>query len=227
MSVYILCIDTALSTCSVAIFKDKALIASAKDERINTASEHINMLIQNVCEKANLELKNINAIAIAFGPGSYTGLRIGVSIAKGISYALDIPIIAISTLEIMNYKALELYPKTDFYLPNIDARRDEIYFSLYDDKKNIEINEQPKILDESFKKIFETEKTFTIFGNATEKIKLFLEENKNNTYIIDFEYNATNIGQLAHQLFIEKSFVDTAYFEPNYIKPFFLHTKKA
>ena len=69
---------------------------------------------------------------------------------------------------------------------------------------------------------FETEKTFTIFGNATEKIKLFLEENKNNTYIIDFEYNATNIGQLAHQLFIEKSFVDTAYFEPNYIKPFFL-----
>ncbi len=158
MSVYILCIDTALSTCSVAIFKDKALIASAKDERINTASEHINMLIQNVCEKANLELKNINAIAIAFGPGSYTGLRIGVSIAKGISYALDIPIIAISTLEIMNYKALELYPKTDFYLPNIDARRDEIYFSLYDDKKNIEINEQPKILDESLKKYLKQKK---------------------------------------------------------------------
>jgi tRNA threonylcarbamoyladenosine biosynthesis protein TsaB len=225
MSNYILCIDTALSSCSVAIFSNEKLIASAVEINANSASEKINLLIENVLAQANIKLKNLVAVAITNGPGSYTGLRISAAIAKAIAFSLEIPVIAISTLDNMFHHAFQRFPKTDFYLPNIDARRLEIFFSLYDSNKNKIIEDQPKIIDEQFFNMFEKEKTYTIFGNATAKIKSAMPEFKNIVYIDTFESSAIHLGALANEAYHKKKFVDLAYFEPNYTKPFFLYHK--
>lgn len=234
MSTYFLCIDTALSNCSVAIFQNFNLLAFENDIATNTASEKINLLIDDAIKKANIELSTINAIVVSAGPGSYTGLRISAAIAKGISYALSIPIIAISTLEIMYQKAKLQFPNYKYYLPCIDARRDEIYFSLYDrDSKLIE--DRPQILNDQFEDIFIQANIYLIFGNASEKVKTFLNASeKINSFLIEyaniyyannFVYDAKDFVNLANLYFSQKIFADTAYFEPNYTKPFFLQKK--
>ena len=123
MSVNIICIDTALSTCSVALANGTNLLGYSECLLPNTASEQINELINEALSQANLKLSDMQAIAISNGPGSYTGLRIGAAVAKGIAYALNIPIIALPTLAIMTNKAIISENISDFLVvPNIEAR---------------------------------------------------------------------------------------------------------
>lgn len=220
----ILCIDTALSTCSVALKIDGSVCFS-ENTKHNSASEQLNGLIEDVITQASIKLKNIDAVAISNGPGSYTGLRIGAATAKGLAYSLSIPIITISTLEIMTLKAVKDFSDFDFYVPNIDARRDEAYIAIYSKHlENIE-TAQPILLNDAFRKMINEDSKYIFFGNASEKIRQFLDTDYYQ-YNQEFAYNALDMISLSLEYFDNQKFADVAYFEPNYTKPFFLNEKK-
>ena len=170
MRVYILNIETSTKACSVALHKNGELIVSREDVTTNFShSEKLLKFISELFSDAKLSLSDLDAIAVSMGPGSYTGLRIGVSTAKGLCYGLDIPLISISTLKAMSFgMALEI--KADLYCPMIDARRMEVYSAFFD-IKNTEIRKiQADIIDENSYKL-ELEKKVVFFGDGSEKIK--------------------------------------------------------
>ena len=218
MGVYILNIETSTKACSVALHKNGELIVSREDVTTNFShSEKLLKFISKLFSDAKLSLSDLDAIAVSMGPGSYTGLRIGVSTAKGLCYGLDIPLISISTLKAMSFgMALEI--KADLYCPMIDARRMEVYSAFFD-INNTEVRKiQADIIDEnSYKK--ELEKKVVFFGDGSEKIKEKIRH-KNAMFISDIHPSAKNMGLLSYQKFTKSLFEDLAYFEPFYLKDF-------
>ena len=218
MGVFILNIETSTKACSVALHKNGELIVSREDVTTNFShSEKLLKFISKLFSDAKLSLSDLDAIAVSMGPGSYTGLRIGVSTAKGLCYGLDIPLISISTLKAMSFgMALEI--KADLYCPMIDARRMEVYSAFFD-INNTEVRKiQADIIDEnSYKK--ELEKKVVFFGDGSEKIKEKIRH-KNAMFISDIHPSAKNMGLLSYQKFTESLFEDLAYFEPFYLKDF-------
>ena len=218
MEVYILNIETSTKACSVALHKNGELIVSREDVTTNFShSEKLLKFISKLFSDAKLSLSDLDAIAVSMGPGSYTGLRIGVSTSKGLCYGLDIPLISISTLKAMSFgMALEI--KADLYCPMIDARRMEVYSAFFD-INNIEVRKiQADIIDEnSYKK--ELEKKVVFFGDGSEKIKEKIRH-KNAMFISNIHPSAKNMGLLSYQKFNKSLFEDLAYFEPFYLKDF-------
>ena len=218
MGIYILNIETSTKACSVALHKNGELIVSREDVTTNFShSEKLLKFISELFSDAKLSLSDLDAIAVSMGPGSYTGLRIGVSTAKGLCYGLDIPLISISTLKAMSFgMALEI--KADLYCPMIDARRMEVYSAFFD-INNTEVRKiQADIIDEnSYKK--ELEKKVVFFGDGSEKIKEKIRH-KNAMFISDIHPSAKNMGLLSYQKFTKSLFEDLAYFEPFYLKDF-------
>ena len=145
----ILGIETATKNCSVALFKDGLVIAEKENITDGyTHSEQLTLFIQDVIDSANISLNKVEAVALSMGPGSYTGLRIGTSTAKGLCYALDIPLIAISTLKAMAFAMAE-NQKSAIYCPMIDARRMGVFSALYD-SNNIQVRGvQADVVDEN------------------------------------------------------------------------------
>ena len=218
MGVYILNIETSTKACSVALHNNGELIVCREDVTTNFShSEKLLKFISKLFSDARLSLSDLDAIAVSMGPGSYTGLRIGVSTAKGLCYGLDIPLISISTLKAMSFgMALEI--KADLYCPMIDARRMEVYSAFFD-INNTEVRKiQADIIDEnSYKK--ELEKKVVFFGDGSEKIKEKIKH-KNAMFISNIHPSAKNMGPLSYQKFTKSLFEDLAYFEPFYLKDF-------
>jgi tRNA threonylcarbamoyladenosine biosynthesis protein TsaB len=159
-------------------------------------------------------------VVLSAGPGSYTGLRIGASLAKGICYAANIPLIAVSTLKAMA-TGLATQQPGKLLCPMIDARRMEVYTAIFDAELNILAKEQPLVLSEETATIFDFEKTI-FFGSGAEKI---LQINSKYNVIKDFKQNATHLITEGLAAYNRKEFADLAYFEPNYIKPFYSTSK--
>ena len=218
MRVYILNIETSTKACSVALHKNGELIVSREDVTTNFShSEKLLKFISKLFSDAKLSLSDLDAIAVSMGPGSYTGLRIGVSTAKGLCYGLDIPLISISTLKAMSFgMALEI--KADLFCPMIDARRMEVYSAFFD-INNTEVRKiQADIIDEnSYKK--ELEKKVGFFGDGSEKLIEKIKD-KNAIFVSDIHPSAKNMGLLSYQKFTKSLFEDLAYFEPFYLKDF-------
>ena len=218
MGIYILNIETSTKACSVALHKNGELIVSREDVTTNFShSEKLLKFISELFSDAKLSLSDLDAIAVSMGPGSYTGLRIGVSTAKGLCYGLDIPLISISTLKAMSFgMALEI--KADLYCPMIDARRMEVYSAFFD-INNTEVRKiQADIIDEnSYKK--ELEKKVVFFGDGSEKLIEKIKD-KNAIFVSDIHPSAKNMGLLSYQKFTKSLFEDLAYFEPFYLKDF-------
>ena len=218
MRVYILNIETSTKACSVALHKNGELIVCREDVTTNFShSEKLLKFISKLFSDAKLSLSDLDAIAVSMGPGSYTGLRIGVSTAKGLCYGLDIPLISISTLKAMSFgMALEI--KADLYCPMIDARRMEVYSAFFD-INNTEVRKiQADIIDEnSYKK--ELEKKVVFFGDGSEKIKEKIKH-ENAMFVSNIHPSAKNMGLLSYQKFTKSLFEDLAYFEPFYLKDF-------
>ena len=218
MRVYILNIETSTKACSVALHKNGELIVSREDVTTNFShSEKLLKFISELFSDAKLSLSDLDAIAVSMGPGSYTGLRIGVSTAKGLCYGLDIPLISISTLKAMSFgMALEI--KADLYCPMIDARRMEVYSAFFD-INNTEVRKiQADIIDEnSYKK--ELDKKVVFFGDGSEKLIEKIKD-KNAIFVSDIHPSAKNMGLLSYQKFTKSLFEDLAYFEPFYLKDF-------
>ena len=238
----ILGIETATKICSVAISRDGELLSIKEIGGEYSHSENLNHFIELACAEAKITLNQLDAIAISKGPGSYTGLRIGVSTAKGLCYGLDKPLIAVDTLKaltigvIMSHlHTLPLGARPDFsgegkggalFCPMIDARRMEVYTAIYN--SNFEMIEpiSAKIIDEnSFAHFLEKNKV-VFFGDGAEKCKLLLNNHPNAVFIDNVEPSAKYINQLALSKFKQGIFEDVAYFEPYYLKEFLATTPK-
>jgi tRNA threonylcarbamoyladenosine biosynthesis protein TsaB len=179
--------------------------------------------VQDLLQKSNLIFKNLNAIAVSSGPGSYTGLRIGVSSAKGLCYALNIPLIAIDTLQIMAIEASKKQT-SDVYLPMIDARRMEVYSACYDAMFQQFSFRAPLVMDaEKAKEIAAAlhDKRVTYFGNGAEKLIDLFKPFHQFIYLPDIVPQAESMILPAFQAYQNQNFCDLAYFEPEYLKPFY------
>jgi tRNA threonylcarbamoyladenosine biosynthesis protein TsaB len=220
---YILNIETSTKNCSVALSKNGKLIDAIdyKEEGYSHA-EKLHVFIEQLVSKNTLSLKDLSAIAVSKGPGSYTGLRIGVSTAKGLSYALNIPLIAISTLEHM---AHQIHDKNAFIIPIIDARRMEVYSAVFDSTQTKIREIKAEIIDEnSFSEYLSKKKTFFI-GDAVKKVKEVIKH-PNAVFIENSYPSAKEMTSLSYKKLVDKDFVDTAYFEPFYLKDFIVTRKK-
>ena len=220
----ILCLETATPVCSVALNSACCTLAMRETEGQNTHSEKITNFIREVMEEAKIDYPQLDAVAVSQGPGSYTGLRIGVSTAKGICYAADLPLMAIDTLEAMAYgmkdKLGSQIGPDDLLIPMIDARRMEVYASVFDANLN-KINDTAALVIEenSFEELRKDHRLW-LFGDGAPKLsKLF--ENQPNIHIIDgFKPSAAYMKVLAERALQQQQFVDVAYFEPFYLKDF-------
>ena len=223
MGVYILNIETSTKACSVALHKNGELIVCREDVTANFShSEKLLKFISELFSDEKLSISDLDAIAVSMGPGSYTGLRIGISTAKGLCYGLDIPLISISTLKAMSFgMALEF--KADLYCPMIDARRMEVYSAFFD-INNTEVRKiQADIINEnSYKK--ELGKKVVFFGDGSEKLIEKIKD-KNAIFVSDIHPSAKNMGLLSYQKFTKSLFEDLAYFEPFYLKDFVVGRK--
>lgn len=220
----ILCLETATPVCSVALNSACCTLAKRETEGQNAHSEKITNFIREVMEEAGIGYSQLDAVAVSQGPGSYTGLRIGVSTAKGICYAADLPLMAIDTLEAMAYGMKEklggqLEPN-DLLIPMIDARRMEVYASVFD--ANLQkINETAAlVIDEhSFDDLLEGHRLW-LFGDGAPKLGKLFEGHPNVNIIDGFKPSAAYMRLLAEQALQKQQFVDVAYFEPFYLKDF-------
>ena len=214
----ILLIETATKSCSVALALNGKVIACKQEVNENYShAEKLNTFIIALFQGRNISLQDLDAITVSKGPGSYTGLRIGVSTAKGLCYALDKPLISISTLRAMAYGVAQK-ASADLYCPMIDARRMEVYNAFYDDKNNeIRAVNADIINADSYQKELESEVLF--FGDGAEKCKQIIQHS--NAKFIDSIYpSSKDMIALAMQKFDKKEFEDIAYFEPYYLKDF-------
>ena len=220
----ILCLETATPVCSVALNSACCTLAMRETEGQNAHSEKITNFIREVMEEAKIDYPQLDAVAVSQGPGSYTGLRIGVSTAKGICYAADLPLMAIDTLEAMAYgmkdKLGSQIGPNDLLIPMIDARRMEVYASVFDANLN-KINDTAALVIEenSFEDLRKNHRLW-LFGDGAPKLsKLF--ESQPNIHIIDgFKPSAAYMKVLAERALQQQQFVDVAYFEPFYLKDF-------
>lgn len=213
---YILNIETATKNCSVSIAKDGiTLNCKQLAEEGYSHAEKLHVFIEQVLLETNLSFKDLSAIAVSQGPGSYTGLRIGVSAAKGLCFALDIPLIAVDTLEVL---ALQAKGSNGIVIPMIDARRMEVYSAVFDSELNKIREVRAEILTvDSFSEI---NSPIYFVGDCSEKCKTVLNK-ANHIYMDDIIYpSAKEMSVLSFDKFQKKIMVDVAYFEPYYLKDF-------
>ena len=215
---YILNIETATRNCSVSLAKSGKTIAYKEiADQGYTHAENLHVFIEEVLATASIKINDLNAVAVSCGPGSYTGLRIGVSAAKGLCYALKIPLIAVDTLNILAEKVTH---KNGLIIPMIDARRMEVYSAVFDENKNQIRTTQAEILTEN--SFSEYQETIYFVGDSTEKAKTILNK-PNFVFLDDIVFpSARDISSLAYEKYIQNHFEDVAYFEPFYLKDFLI-----
>jgi len=219
----ILNIETATQICSVALSDNDKIIASKYSEEKNAHSSVLTVFIDEILKSAGIEPQQLDAVAVSMGPGSYTGLRIGVSTAKGLCFSLDKPLIAISTLQAMArgmvYK-LDMEFQDALFCPMIDARRMEVYAAVFN-KDNKPVRDiKAEIIDEhSFDDLLKDHQVF-FAGDGAGKCKEVLSSNPAAVFIDDFVPSAEYMASITFEKFSKNAFEDVAYFEPFYLKDF-------
>ena len=218
----LLCIETSGKNCSVALFEGLQLVSirEVHTEQFSH-SENLHVFIEQVLKESNLQPKAIKAIAISAGPGSYTGLRIGVATAKGLCYGWDIPLIALPTLRILAKQVTYEFTDIEYIIPMIDARRMEVFTAVYSHDFSPILGERAEILTES---TFDTylNKGKTIFlGDGITKFQAICKHK--NAYFWENKFpSAKQMGRLALEKYQAQAFEDIAYFEPFYLKEVYL-----
>ncbi|MDT3405580.1 tRNA (adenosine(37)-N6)-threonylcarbamoyltransferase complex dimerization subunit type 1 TsaB [Mucilaginibacter terrae] len=217
----ILQIETATTACSVALILNGETLAVKELNQRNVHAEVITVFIEEVFATAGKTYRDVDAVAVSSGPGSYTGLRIGVSTAKGLCYAMDKPLIAVETLQAMADGMAAKNGGQDVLLcPMIDARRMEVYTALFDAKGDrIKPTSAEIIGDNSFADILKDHKVL-FFGDGAAKCQAVLGKSENALFDTDFINSATYLTHGAMQAFNKQKFEDVAYFEPFYLKDF-------
>jgi tRNA threonylcarbamoyladenosine biosynthesis protein TsaB len=217
---YILNIETATKNCSVSLAKNgETVLCKEIAEEGYSHAEKLHVFIQEILKETGIGITNLNAVAVSKGPGSFTGLRIGVSTAKGLCYALSIPLLAVDTLQILAKKALTVINYDGGYIvPMIDARRMEVYSAVYDGGLN-RINEvQAEIVTED--SYADCPETLYFIGDCQEKCQTVIK-GKNVHFLPEIVFPSANeMSALSYEKFLKSECEDVAYFEPFYLKDF-------
>ncbi len=224
---HLLQIETSTSVCSVAISTSGITRVLKEVQAPNIHASQLTLFIEEAMQEASLAYKELGAVAVSQGPGSYTGLRIGVSTAKGLCYALDLPLIAVPTLKMMAAGYMQLHPNYEGLIcPMIDARRMEVFTALYDPSLNVCQEVNAKIVDEySFIEEFKAQ-TLVFIGDGAAKCMPFFEKNPQALFSDKIYNSARFMSSLAYQAFENQAFADVAYMEPFYLKDFVFTTPK-
>ncbi|WP_338647246.1 tRNA (adenosine(37)-N6)-threonylcarbamoyltransferase complex dimerization subunit type 1 TsaB [Flavobacterium sp. KS-LB2] len=219
---YILNIETATKNCSIALAKEgKTICCKEIAEEGYSHAERLHVFIEEIIKEAGIKWNDLSAIAVSQGPGSYTGLRIGVSAAKGLCYALDVPLIAVDTLQAL---ASQVVLSDGLIIPMIDARRMEVYSAIFApnyERKRAVLAEI--ITENSFEDL---EGTLYFIGDCSEKCKSVLNK-ENYIFLDEIVYpSAKEMSAISFEKFKINDTVDVAYFEPYYLKDFMITTSK-
>lgn len=224
----ILNIETSTRICSVALAVDGKVTAIQESAIENSHARQITVFAEQIMFQTGMNFQDLDAVAVSKGPGSYTGLRIGVSTAKGFCYSLDKPLISVGTLRslangmIQKFKAEGKQPEDFLFCPMIDARRMEVYSAVYDSHLR-EVREiKAEVIDEnSFAGFFQQNKSLVFLGDGAEKCRDVLSKaSENAVFLEEFLASAAYMAPLAEEKFRNGDFEDTAYFEPFYLKDF-------
>ncbi|MBF4472185.1 MULTISPECIES: tRNA (adenosine(37)-N6)-threonylcarbamoyltransferase complex dimerization subunit type 1 TsaB [Flavobacterium] len=219
---YILNIETATKNCSVALAKNgETILCKEIAEEGYSHAERLHVFIEEIISEAGIQFKDLAAIAVSQGPGSYTGLRIGVSAAKGLCYALNIPLIAVDTLQAL---ASKVKISEGLIVPMIDARRMEVYSAVFSADLNKKREVLAEIITENSFEDF-TEKVYFV-GDCNEKCKAVLTKD-NFVFLDEIKYpSASEMSALSFDKYKISDTVDVAYFEPYYLKDFLIASPK-
>ncbi len=215
----ILSLETTTHNCSVALSQHGRLLVSTELAEVSYShAEKLHPFIKETLQKANLRQDQLQAISVSAGPGSYTGLRIGVSAAKGLCYALDLPLISVDTLEsFAHQKQIE----NGLLVPTLDARRDEVYMAVFDEEHHHIQNTQAMIITASSFEALYKERSLYIFGSGAEKCARILPQHPNLHIDTTLAFpSAKQQALLAFEKYKNQQFEDLAYFEPLYLKEF-------
>ncbi|MEX0598271.1 MAG: tRNA (adenosine(37)-N6)-threonylcarbamoyltransferase complex dimerization subunit type 1 TsaB [Candidatus Paceibacterota bacterium] len=214
----ILFIDTSTRNCSIALCENGQVLSLREEMDTQSHAKLVHPFIAEVMKEANKEMKDLDAVVVAGGPGSYTGLRIGMSCAKGICYALDLPFIVLDTLEALSSEMIrKSNDKNGIYIATLDSRKGEIYYCITDGMGNVLEASRPAIVSEINWSCYQ-DKVIYIAGNTNEKLlSLKLELKINDIFV---KYSAKNYIKKGFNNLELKHLDDLVYMEPNYLKPF-------
>lgn len=225
----ILHIETSTTVCSVAVSEDSHVIFEQTDHDGPNHARILAPLVEQAAGFADSHAIPLDAVAVSEGPGSYTGLRIGVSTAKGLCYGRNIPLISVPTLELMCVWPLiygEELPEDALLCPMLDARRMEVYAAIYDRALKVQRPVQPDVVEEgSYREWLDAHPVY-FFGNGMPKCRLLLEKHPNARFIDNIAPLAKYMAPIAERKFLRGEVADTAYFEPFYLKEFQATTPK-
>jgi len=221
----ILCLETATNLCSVALCNSAGAISLRETSESRSHASMLTLLIEEVLNENGIKANDLEAIAVSKGPGSYTGLRIGVSVAKGIAYAVSVPLIGIGTTLSMYYGISgysinnRLDDKKLLYCPMLDARRMEVYYALYDINGDTVKEISAEIIDEESFKTIPEEHNILFFGDGSAKCKGIIKR-ENSHFADEYKISASHMHKPVYKAFTNRLFEDVAYFEPFYLKDF-------
>jgi len=216
---YILNIESSTTNCSISLaLNGKVIAVKEKNDESYSHSIKLHFFIDEVLKESNVSIRELSAIAVSKGPGSYTGLRIGVAAAKGLCYALDLPLISVSTLLIL---AKQIKVESGLIIPVMDARRDEVYSAVFDSSYDSIREVLAQIITkDSFRELISRNKLFFV-GNGQEKCKRLIKNNSNLIFSSHDTFPSSNeMAGLSFEKFKNSKFEDIAYFEPDYLKNF-------
>lgn len=218
---FILNIESSSTNCSVSLTKNGDLISIKEnnDEKYSHSTK-LHSFINEVISDSKITINELSAIAVSRGPGSYTGLRIGVAAAKGLCFSLDIPLISVSTLLILS-KQIKI--SSGLILPVLDARRNEVYSAIYDANYKLVKKESPELIDSKSFENFSNDNQLYFIGSGQQKCRELIKSN-NNLIFHNKETlpSSKEMADISYQKFISSDFEDLAYFEPAYLKNFIL-----
>lgn len=214
----ILSIESSTTVCSVAIHENGELLGIMELHQDNVHSQKLMLLVRDLMERVGLMPGELQAVAVSSGPGSYTGLRIGVSIAKGLAFAHQIPLIGVDTLEAMAQQVTPFVREADLIIPMMDARRMEVYTAVFDASLRKLEPVEPRVIESNPFLEYLIERRIFFLGDGVKKLKEILTHPQ-SVFLEKFN-SAASVGELAFKKFEEKKFEDLAYFEPNYLKEF-------
>ncbi len=221
----IIYIETATKICSVALSENGKLVGIRESKVSNSHAEMLSVFIEELMKKVNWKYADLDAVAVSMGPGSYTGLRIGVSSAKGLCYSLEKPLIAVSTLQSMAW-GMAQNNENVLFCPMIDARRMEVYSAVFD-KNNEEVRGiEAQIIDENSFADSLKEKVIYFAGDGAAKCKEVFANQPNARFLDEFEISSRYMIEIATKKYGQQQFEDVAYFEPYYLKDFIAGTPK-
>lgn len=227
----ILSLETSSPVCSVALHRiaDGSLVGQSELRLDKSHSTHLTVLIEQLLANTGYALTDLAAVAVSDGPGSYTGLRIGAAAAKGLCFALGIPLVAVSTLEALaaQVAAGTARPETYLYCPMLDARRMEVYTALYTHNGQEVLAPAPLLLDEDSLAEQLAQHSVLFFGQGATKFQALLGQQANAGFLAHIEPSAVSVGVLAVAAYHRQAFQDVAYYEPFYLKEVYTTTPKA